>query len=123
MCKSTGKLFNGMQQNQLKQAHSRGMNRVSRQINRSFLSPDKAQGYPADKSFFDKIGDYALEKGLPELTKLIPMKELQDPTEKILRIGVNQLRGKAKPKRKPSAWNLKVKAYIKNGDQDENKDA
>ena len=40
------------------------------------------------------------------------MKELQDPTEKILRIGVNQLRGKAKPKRKPSAWNIKVKAYM-----------
>ena len=66
----------------------------------------------AKPAWYNKIADLAVEKGLPELTKLIPMKELQDPTEKILRIGVNQLRGKAKPKRKPSAWNIKVKSYM-----------
>lgn len=64
----------------------------------------------ADKPWYDKLGDLALEKGIPALTKLIPVKELQAPAEKLLNMGVDKMRGNGK--RKPSAWNLKVKAYI-----------
>ena len=73
------------------------------------LAEEKAKE-EADKPWYDKLGDLALEKGLPELTKLIPIKELQKPAEQLLKMGVDKMRGNGK--RKPSAWNLKVKAYI-----------
>jgi hypothetical protein len=72
---------------------------------------DKAE-YEASKSWFDKVGEMALEQGLPELTKLIPIKQLQKPAEQLVKSGVSAMLGKGGKKRKPSAWNIKVKAYM-----------
>jgi len=102
---------------------------------------EEAAKEEADKPWYDKLGDLALEKGIPALTKLIPVKELQAPAEKLLKMGVDKMRGngpirpatdwnkrvkahmkknkqtlhqssKALAKRKPSSWNLKVKEYM-----------
>jgi hypothetical protein len=65
----------------------------------------------ADKEWYDKLGDYALEKGLPELTKLIPVKGLQKPAEQLLKIGVDKLRGNGDI-RPATSWNKKVKEHM-----------
>jgi hypothetical protein len=69
---------------------------------------DKAE-YEASKSWFDKIGEEALGL-IPEAASLIPVKALQGPAKGLLKEGVNKMLGKGK--RKPSSWNIKVKAYM-----------
>jgi hypothetical protein len=83
---------------------------------------DKAE-YEASKSWFDKFGEEALGL-IPEAASLIPVKALQGPAKGLLKEGVNKMLGKGKSetllknsklkggKRKPSAWNIKVKAYM-----------
>ena len=84
---------------------------------------DKAE-YEASKTWFDKFGEEALGQ-IPEIAGLLP-KPLQGPAKGLLKEGVNQMlgRGGKSPwetlvkvkggakKRQPSAWNMKVKAYI-----------